>query len=133
MRWTMILAAVLAFGGSAAGVAQIGGEEPGGAAASRPIGPVRISSGVMASLLIKRVEPVYPANVDASGTVVLRVLVGKDGQVTEVTVITGPTILRAATMDAVRQWVYKPYLLNGEPTAVHTIVVLNGNRNGSGR
>jgi periplasmic protein TonB len=59
-----------------------------------------------------------------SGAVVMMAKVDKDGKVTELKVISGPEILRVAALDAVRQWTYKPYLLNGRPVFVQTTVTV---------
>jgi TonB family protein len=77
--------------------------------------------------LIKRVDPVYPSVGRAfglQGKVVLDARIGKDGRVQEVRVVQGPAALRRAAADAVRQWVYQPWLLNGEPQELHTTVVV---------
>ncbi len=89
--------------------------------------PVRVSSGVMAGLALKRVEPVFPReaiNARVNGAVVCRVVVGKDGKVREATVISGPEMLRKNYLEAIRQWEYRPYLLNGQPVEVITQVTL---------
>ena len=88
-----------------------------------PPGRVRISAGVMATQLIKRVWPVRPTVAKeqrVSGAVVMHVVIGRDGRVQEISVISGPQMLRESYVDAVRQWEYKPYLLNGEPVEVET-------------
>jgi protein TonB len=56
------------------------------------------------------------------GLVVLRAVIGKDGRVLSVGVISGPAMLQQAAIDAVEQWVYKPYLLNNVPTEVNTTI-----------
>jgi TonB family protein len=88
----------------------------------------RISGGVMAGQLLTKVQPVYPqAAKDAhiSGFVVMHAIVGSDGLVKDLTVVSGPALLRDAAMDAVKQWTYKPYLLNGRPTDVDTTITVN--------
>ena len=88
----------------------------------------RISGGVMAGQCLSKVPPVYPAEARASGVqgaVVLHVIVGAEGRVQQVTAISGPEVLRQPAIDAVSQWVYKPFLLNGQPTGVDTTVVVN--------
>jgi TonB family protein len=87
--------------------------------------PVRISARTMARQVISRVDPVYPPEAKAAhvqGFVVLRAVVGKDGTVRNVTVVSGPPELVQSATDAVSQWRYKPYLLNGEPVEVETRV-----------
>lgn len=91
-------------------------------------GDIRVSGGVMAGLLVTRIEPVYPADTEAQGAVVLHAIIGADGRVAKLTVVAGPAMLRDAAVEAVRQWVYKPYLLNGQPVSVDTTVVVNFRR-----
>jgi outer membrane biosynthesis protein TonB len=89
-----------------------------------------ISGGVMAKLRVKYVAPVYPqAAIDAhiEGTVLLRVVV-VNGIVVGVEADSGPDILRQAAVDAVKQWTYRTYLLNGQPAEVHTTVTVNFSR-----
>ena len=104
--------------------AQIQAPPPNASGTQTPSGPVRISGGVMAGQLISRVDPVYP-DTDAEGSVVLHAIIAPDGTVQQLAVISGPPPLQQAAVDAVRQWVYKPYLLNGEPTAVDTTITVN--------
>lgn len=99
---------------------------------------LRVSLGVSEGLLTHRVEPEYPEGARAehvSGEVILRVIVDKQGKVVEVApvsreglppdpAVTDDPRLRAAAMKAVKQWEYRPYLLNGEPIEVETRVVV---------
>jgi protein TonB len=90
-----------------------------------PSGPVRISSGVAASISIYKPIPAYPALARAAraeGTVVLEATISKSGSIENLRVVSGPAMLRQAALDAVSQWRYRPYLLNGEPVAVETTV-----------
>ena len=102
-------------------------------ATNRPVGPkgpVRISGGVMAGQIQSRVAPYYPAEARAkgiAGTVVLHAIIGKDGSIANITVISGPELLQSAALDAVKNWKYRPYLLNGEPTEVDTTIMVNFN------
>lgn len=105
---------------------------PGGGtptpAARPPRGPVRISRYVMAGSILTRVEPVYPdkaRRLGVSGTVVLRVILGKDGKVSRLSVLSGPEMLRQPMLDAVSQWIYRPYILNGDPIEVETTIQLD--------
>lgn len=94
----------------------------GGASAPTKIA---ISSGVAQSHLLTHPAPVYPPIAKAarvSGTVVLQATIGKDGLIENVRVVSGPPLLQEAALDAVRQWTYRPYLLNGEPVEVETTV-----------
>lgn len=97
---------------------------------AKPAGPTRVSSGVIAGLAISQQHPVYPPIAKAahvSGAVVLHAMISKTGVVENLQVISGPEMLRASALDAVRNWRYKPYLLNGEPTEVETTVTVNFN------
>jgi TonB family protein len=84
---------------------------------------VMVSSGVMAGQKISGDSPVYPQEAkDArvEGTVVLNATIGKDGTVEHLDVVSGPSMLQRSSLDTVRTWLYKPYLLNGEPVEVET-------------
>jgi protein TonB len=79
-------------------------------------------------VLIRQVPPIYPQVAKAahiSGPVRLHLTIGTDGAVKQVRVLEGNAILASAAVTAVRQWVYKPYLLNGKPTVVETDVTVN--------
>ena len=89
--------------------------------------PLRIvvSSWVMNCFLFDRVEPVYPAETEnAKERLTLAVVVGKDGKVLIARKISGPEDLVPAAVEAVKKWKYRPYLINGEPIEVDTIVEL---------
>ncbi len=89
---------------------------------------VRVSSGVAQGLLIRQVSPRYPElarQARIQGTVTLAAVIGKDGMVQNLRVISGHPLLTNAAMDAVKQWLYKPYLLNGEPVEVDTQINVN--------
>ena len=76
-------------------------------------------------MLISKTPPIYPIDAKkagVSGTVVLRATIGTDGIVKALQVISGPELLRQAALDAVHQWRYRPYLLNGDPVEVRTTV-----------
>jgi len=88
----------------------------------------RVSQGVSEGLLLKRVQPVYPQQalqMHTQGMVALQATVGKDGSVRNVKVISGPATLARAATDAVRQWKYRPYTLNGEPVEIQTEININ--------
>jgi protein TonB len=90
-----------------------------------PSGPERISSGTAASIAIYKPIPVYPAIAKAAGiqgTVVIEATISKQGTIENLRVESGPAMLRQAALDAVSQWRFRPYLLNGEPVAVETTV-----------
>ncbi len=89
---------------------------------------VRVSQGVSEGLLLHRVQPTYPPAARMNhiqGAVVLRAIIGKDGQVHDLKVISGPSDLVQSAMGAVRQWRYKPYYLLGEPVEVETQITVN--------
>jgi TonB family protein len=83
----------------------------------------KVPSGVAQGSLIRQVNPRYPqeaAQARVEGTVVLQAVIGKDGSVQELHPLSGSPLLIPAAMDAVRQWRYKPYQLNGEPVEAET-------------
>jgi protein TonB len=91
------------------------------------IRPLRISA-MMEGNLIHRVEPVYPSiarQVGVQGTVVIRAFIGRSGMIERAEVVSGHPMLTHAAYDAVRQWKYRPYYLNGEPVEVETQVTVN--------
>ncbi len=88
-------------------------------------GPVRVSSAVVAGLLIKKTLPVYPPLGKAlriEGVVVLQAMISKAGTIENLQVVSGPAMLQQSALDAVERWRYRPYLLNGEPVEVQTTV-----------
>ena len=89
---------------------------------------VRVSSGVAQGLLIHQVNPQYPSAARLArveGKVVLQAVIGKDGTIQNLHLISGHPMLSEAAMDAVKQWLYKPYYLNGEPVEVETTIHVN--------
>jgi protein TonB len=89
---------------------------------------VRVSQGVSAGLLVRRVNPTYPPlarQARIQGQVILRAVISKDGSIEGLTLVSGHPMLAPAAIDAVKQWKYKPYLLNGEPVEVDTEVLVN--------
>ena len=90
-----------------------------------PHGPMRISSGVAAGLLLQKVMPVYPPMAKAthtSGTVRIQAVISRTGTIENLRVLGGPALLQQASVDAVKQWRYRPFLLNGEPVEVETTI-----------
>jgi protein TonB len=82
----------------------------------------------MEAMLVLRVQPEYPAMARAvhiSGTVQLRAIIGRDGAVRELQVISGNPLLVQAARAAVLRWRYRPTLLNGEPVEVETYITAN--------
>jgi len=89
---------------------------------------VRVSSGVSSGLLIRRVNPTYPPlarQARIQGTVILQAQISKDGSIENLQLVSGHPMLAPAAIEAVKQWKYKPYLLNGEPVEVDTQVQVN--------
>jgi protein TonB len=89
---------------------------------------IRVSQGVILGQLIHRVEPVYSKialGARVQGVVQLKAIISKSGDITELEVISGHPILIPAAMEAVKQWHYRPYLLNGEAVEVETTITVN--------
>jgi TonB family protein len=89
---------------------------------------VRISQGVSQAMIESKVSPTYPPEARAArvqGSVILKAIIGKDGTVQNLSLISGDPLLASAAMDAVRQWKYRPYLLNGNPVKVDTQITVN--------
>ena len=89
---------------------------------------LNISQGVSQGLLMKKVQPVYPRTALAmrvEGVVELAATISKTGDITSVKVVKGDPQLTHAATDAVKQWKYKPYLLNGEPVEITTEVTIS--------
>jgi TonB family protein len=87
-----------------------------------------VSQGVSQGLLIKKVQPTYPPaalRLHLEGAVQLMTTVSAAGKITAVKAMSGEPLLAKAAVDAVRQWKYKPYLLNGEPVEVQTQITIN--------
>ena len=95
---------------------------------------VRVSSGVSQGLLVRRVQPNYPPlarQARIQGVVLLQATISKDGNIENLTLISGHPMLAPAAIEAVKQWKYRPYLLNGEPVEVETQVQVNFTLSGS--
>jgi protein TonB len=89
---------------------------------------VRVSQGVIKGLLIYRVEPAYPPlakQARIQGVVVMTALIDKGGNVQNLQVVSGHPLLVPAAIEAVKQWRYQPFLLNGQPVEVETTVTVN--------
>ena len=89
---------------------------------------VRVSQGVSQGLLVRQVKPVYPAlarQARIQGTVVLQAVISKTGDIEGLHLVSGHPMLAPAAIDAVKQWKYKPYFLNGEPVEVETTINVN--------
>jgi len=94
---------------------------------------VRVSQGVAQGNLIQQIKPIYPPiarSAHISGTVVLAATISKNGSIEGLHVLSGHPMLTQSALEAVKQWRYKPYLLNGEPTEVETTITVNFNLGG---
>ena len=90
--------------------------------------PVPRTSTMMEGYLIHRVQPIYPQLAKAAriqGPVELRAIISKDGFIENLRVLGGHPMLVTAAVDAVKQWRYRPYILNGEPVEVETQITVN--------
>ena len=97
-------------------------------AAMSSIEPVSVPESEERGLLSQPVDPEYPASAKASqlhGSVALQVLIGRDGTVQDAKFLQGSLVFARASIDAVKQWRFKPYLFNGRPVSVKTTVTLN--------
>jgi TonB family protein len=105
----------------------VGGALPG---ARVKIAPISVSAGVAGGMLIRKTPPTYPAIAKAArvaGTVILAATISKSGFVTNVQVVSGPQMLRQSAIDAVKEWRYRPYLLNNQPMEVQTTINVDFN------
>jgi len=94
-----------------------------------PVAPqrIRISQGVTRGLLIHREEPTYPPLARAArvqGEVVLSAVIDTNGQIQNLQLVSGHPMLVPSAIAAVKQWRYKPYLLNGQPVEVETTITV---------
>jgi periplasmic protein TonB len=97
---------------------------PARTASSRPA-RLRVSQGVMEQSQIRYVKPVYPGYMQKQGDVTVWFWIDTDGSVEKVTAVDGDPMLAQAAIEAVKQWKYTPYLLNGEPIEVETRAVVS--------
>jgi protein TonB len=89
---------------------------------------IRVGGNVQAANLIRKVIPVYPAlakQARIQGTVKFQAIIGKDGTIQNLQLVSGHPLLVASAQQAVSQWVYRPTLLNGEPVEVVTTIDVN--------
>ena len=111
------------------------GDVLGGIAGNGPVMPpppkpqapqrIRLGGQVEAAKLINKVPPQYPQVAQAAhvtGTVVLRAVISKSGDIEQLQLVSGPPLLAKAAMDAVTQWRYRPTVLNGQPVEVDTTI-----------
>lgn len=94
----------------------------------KPGGPKRIISQLAEGQLLNRVEPVYPhiaAISGIQGQVKLHAIIGRDGRIQSLSAVSGHPLLLRAALEAVEQWRYRPYVLNGEAVEVETLITVN--------
>jgi periplasmic protein TonB len=93
-----------------------------------PRAPIRVSSLIVRSRLLRQVDPAYPALAKTArieGAVVVEALITESGTIENLRVISGNPLLIQSVIDAVKQWRYEPTLLNGDPVAVITTITVN--------
>lgn len=94
----------------------------------KPPERIRVGGNVQAANLVRKITPVYPPlakQARVQGTVRFTAIIGKDGTIQNLQLVSGHPLLVPAATDAVKQWVYKPTLLNGEPVEVITQIDVN--------
>lgn len=94
----------------------------------KPAGPKRVVSQLTEAQLINRVEPVYPhiaVVTNIQGQVKLHAIIARDGSMQSLNAISGHPLLVRAAIEAVSQWRYRPYILNGEAVEVETLITVN--------
>jgi TonB family protein len=114
-------------GSGTGGAFRVGGGVAAAQAGSTPQ-RIRVGGNVQQTMLIEKVRPVYPAEAKQAriqGQVRFTAIIGKDGRVESLTVDSGHPLLVDSAMEAVKQWVYKPTLLNGEAVEVQTAIDVN--------
>jgi protein TonB len=91
-------------------------------------GPIHISRGVSAGLLLAPIRPVYPPiaiSTRTEGVVIIEAIISKSGHIESAHATSGPPLLRSAALEAIRSARCSPYLLNGQPTEVETTITVN--------
>ena len=89
--------------------------------------PIKVTPGKAEQNLLHKVEPVYPEMAKIAriqGDVLMRAVINQKGKIANLKALSGHPILIQAALDAVRQWEYKPFLLNGAPVEVETNIVV---------
>jgi periplasmic protein TonB len=132
-RRAVLLLALGGFAGTALEAQQSQGASAPAAGQTNPEAPpqplrARVSAGVAARLLRKRVAPDYPQKARDNriqGTVVLKARITKEGDIAELAVISGDPLLAEAAVKAVMQWKYKPFLLNSQAVEIETTIQVN--------
>jgi TonB family protein len=134
LKRTLVIITCLIFGAGTCGTAlalRMRVDQPastgGPAPAAGQGAPLKVKPGIMAGNIESQVRPVYPPDAKKrkiQGSVVLHAIIGKDGKVDTLAIISGPKELQKSAIDAVSKWVYRPYLLNGNPTEVETTITV---------
>jgi TonB family protein len=94
---------------------------------SAPAAPLPVGGDVKQAKLISSIPPTYPTlakNQHVSGNVLVDALIDANGRVTTMKVVSGPTLLQQAAMDALKQWKYQPAMLDGKPVPMHLTVTI---------
>lgn len=133
MRRFAAIAGCLAMGATTCASAlalhmQVNSADASGHHATMQPASVNVSPKTMEGNIITKIQPKYPAEAKEKriqGKVVLNAVIDKEGNVANLKVDSGPKELRQSAIDAVKQWKYKPYLLNGQPVAVKTTININ--------
>ena len=92
-----------------------------------PVKRIRISQGMTQGMVISKIEPTYPKlalSARVTGVVLVKAIISREGTITELEVVKGHPILVPAAIEAVKQWRYRPYLLNGAPVEVETYITV---------
>jgi len=114
--------------GVAGGTGDVLGGIGTGVAPPPPAAPaerIKVGGEVQSASLVKQVTPEYPGMAKSariSGTVTLRAIISKDGSIEKLEYVSGPPLLMASAIRAVREWKYRPTMLNGQPVEVDTTV-----------
>ena len=117
-------------GGIISSVPQAAPPPPPVVAAPKPVAPqrIRVGGNVQQAKLVNQPKPVYPPlakQARIQGTVRFNAIIGRDGAIANLTVVSGHPLLVPSALEAVRQWKYQPTLLNGEPVEVVTQIDVN--------
>ena len=94
----------------------------------KPVQRIRVGGNVQAARLVNQPRPVYPPlarQARIQGTVRFNAIIGRDGKIENLTLVSGHPLLVPSATEAVKQWVYKPTMLNGEPVEVVTQIDVN--------
>lgn len=113
--------------GSAKGTQPDGQDGTAGKSSPKPPLRVRVSQGVSQAMILRKVQPVYPEEArqgHVEGMVVMKAIISESGNVIELTLVSGHPSLVPAALEAVKQWKYKPYLLNNQPVQLETLVTV---------